>query len=137
MSLSVSKGTYIRTLIADAAERLGTLGVMTALERTKACGFDLSQCISVEQAQELADKGELTGRLMTLDSIFEGCPRVRLSQKHTALYKNGVKLRPEQLGIKKFDKNSRFLIISDKGVLISAAYIDVQKNEVRSLRNFY
>ncbi|MCR5816771.1 MAG: tRNA pseudouridine(55) synthase TruB [Ruminococcus sp.] len=137
MSLSVSKGTYIRTLICDAAAKLGTLGVMTALERTKANGFEIEGCISIEQAQALADEGKLTDRLLTLGSIFEGYAKVKLNEKHTTLYKNGVKLRPEQIGITGFDKDSRYRIYSNSGELISVAYVDVQKNEVRSLRNFY
>lgn len=137
MSLSVSKGTYIRTLIADAAARLGTSGVMTALERTKANGFDIGQCMTIEQAQALADEGRLYERLMPLSEIFGGLQKVRLSPKHTALYKNGVKLRPQQAGIVSFDEESRYLIYSDDGQLISVAYIDAEKNELRALRNFY
>lgn len=137
ITLSVSKGTYIRTLICDAAQKLGTLGTMTALVRTKACGFSLDECITIEQAQALADEGKLTERILSLDSIFSQYTKVRLDEKRTKLYKNGVKLRPEQMGIKHFDKDSRFCIFSYDGMLISVAYADADKNEVRALRNFY
>ena len=137
ITLSVSKGTYIRTLICDAAKSLGTLGTMTELVRTKACGFTLDECITLEQAQALADEGKLTERILRLESIFSQYPKARLDEKRTKLYKNGVKLRPEQAGIKKFDDNSRFCVMADSGELISVAYTDKQKNELRALRNFY
>ena len=137
ITLSVSKGTYIRTLICDAAKSVGTVGVMTALERTSACGFKVSECMTIEQAQQLADEGRINERILSLERVFSQYPKIRLDEKRTTLYKNGVKLRPEQLGIKSFDKDSRFCIISDKGGLISVAYVDVLKNEVRALRNFY
>lgn len=48
----VSSGTYIRQLCEDIAEKLGTLGTMSALERT-ACGvFTLEQCINIEDVTE-------------------------------------------------------------------------------------
>ena len=137
MTLSVSKGTYIRTLIADAAARLYTYGIMTSLVRTKANGFDIKDCLTIEQVQQFADEGKLFKALMSLESIFEGYPRVELDERKTVLFKNGVKFRPSQLGIKGFDELSRYRIVSYEGRLIAVAYIDMAKNEVRSLRNFY
>ncbi len=134
--LTVSKGTYIRTLIADAAQRLGTHGVMTSLVRTKACGFSLDECLTIDQLQALADKGEIGKAVISLERVFDGYPVVQLDEKKTVHFKNGVKFRPVQLGIKANDESQR-LLIKSKDVLLSVAYIDNDKNEVRSLRNFY
>ena len=41
---SVSKGTYIRALINDIATKLGTIGIMTALRRTRLGKFTLDDC---------------------------------------------------------------------------------------------
>lgn len=41
---SVSKGTYIRALINDIATKLGTIGIMTDLRRTRLGKFTLSDC---------------------------------------------------------------------------------------------
>ncbi|MBR1750163.1 MAG: tRNA pseudouridine(55) synthase TruB [Ruminococcus sp.] len=136
LTLSVSKGTYIRTLIDDAARSIGTHGVMTSLVRTKACGFDIGQCRTIDEIQALADRDELQSVIIGLDKIFDCYEKIQLDERKAKMYKNGVKLRPEQLGIKEYDGHSRFCIMSG-GELISVAYIDVTKNEVRSLRNFY
>lgn len=41
---SVSKGTYIRALINDIATKLGTIGIMTDLRRTRLGKFTLDDC---------------------------------------------------------------------------------------------
>ena len=41
----VSKGTYIRSLIEDICEKLGTIGTMNNLIRTKQGGFDIEEWI--------------------------------------------------------------------------------------------
>lgn len=44
----VSKGTYIRSLIEDIAEKMGTIGTMTSLRRTKQGMFDIQQANTLE-----------------------------------------------------------------------------------------
>lgn len=44
----VSKGTYIRSLIRDIAEKLGTYGTMTYLKRTKIGSYKLEDAYSLE-----------------------------------------------------------------------------------------
>lgn len=45
---SVSNGTYIRTLCEDIAERLGTVGTMSALNRTVVGIYTLDDCVELE-----------------------------------------------------------------------------------------
>ena len=47
-SATVSKGTYIRVLGEDLAEKLGTLGYLASLERTKVGEVDLAQSIDLD-----------------------------------------------------------------------------------------
>ncbi len=49
---TVSKGTYIRSLIRDIANKLDTVGMMCELQRTKQGNFSLAQSISMEQLKE-------------------------------------------------------------------------------------
>lgn len=46
---TVSKGTYIRSLVRDIAFKLGTIGVMSQLNRTKQGDFTLSDTYTLEQ----------------------------------------------------------------------------------------
>lgn len=46
---TVSNGTYIRTLCEDIAEKLGTIGTMSALERTVVGIYTLEDCVNLEE----------------------------------------------------------------------------------------
>ena len=46
---NVSKGTYIRSLVQDIAKELDTVGVMSALLRTREGIFNLEDCSTIEE----------------------------------------------------------------------------------------
>lgn len=48
----VSNGTYIRTLCEDIAEKLGTVGTMSALTREKVGKFSIDECITLDEINE-------------------------------------------------------------------------------------
>lgn len=50
LKLNVSKGTYIRAIASDLANKLGTIGIMSALRRTKQGEFKIEDCIKIENA---------------------------------------------------------------------------------------
>ena len=47
----VSKGTYIRSLVRDISKELGTVGVMSKLNRTKQGKFDIKDCYTLEDIE--------------------------------------------------------------------------------------
>jgi len=49
---SVSKGTYIRSLIRDIADRLNTIGIMTNLRRTRQGKFKIEDALKIENISE-------------------------------------------------------------------------------------
>ena len=51
-SCKVSKGTYIRSLICDIANKLNTIGCMTKLNRVKQGDFSLEQCYTLEDIEQ-------------------------------------------------------------------------------------
>ena len=53
LSVNCSKGTYVRSLVRDIAERLGTVGLMTALERDTIGEWNITDALSVKEAREL------------------------------------------------------------------------------------
>ena len=62
LAVACSKGTYIRTLCADLALSCGSLGVMSALRRTRAAGFGLDDAVPLEQARRIGAAGAPCGR---------------------------------------------------------------------------
>lgn len=92
LTVSCSKGTYIRTLIADLAKAAGSLGVMTALRRTKACGFTLADAVTLDEAKALSEAGMLEEKLRPVESLFAHLPAVTVSGAQAARFGNGGQL---------------------------------------------
>ena len=85
-----SKGTYIRSLIDDIGRLLGCGAVMTSLVRTRAMGFSLDDCVSLEQLQGLKDSGEgFGGVLHSVDSLFADYKKVFVTPAQATRFFNG------------------------------------------------
>lgn len=87
-----SKGTYVRTLIHDIGQKLGTGGILTSLVRTESSGFTLEQCITLEGAQELSASGKIAEKIIPVQAIFKECPAVNLGEVQKRMFLNGVRL---------------------------------------------
>lgn len=88
LSVSCSKGTYIRTLVEDLGQVLGCGGHVAELRRTQAGPFNLSQAISLEELEKAHAEGgneALDRFLLPSDSGLEHWPQVQLSE-HSAYY---------------------------------------------------
>lgn len=99
LAISCSKGTYVRTIIDDIGARLGCGAVMTGLRRTSACGFELNDCITLDNAKQLATDGLLEARLLSVESLFEGLRFVRISQAQAKRFSNGGALDLERTAL--------------------------------------
>ncbi|MBR1765098.1 MAG: tRNA pseudouridine(55) synthase TruB [Ruminococcus sp.] len=132
LAAEVSRGTYIRTLINDIGERVGCGAVMTSLKRIKACGFLAEDCFTLEEIAAAAAEDRVRELIAPVEDLFEDLPDVTLSAHFERLYKNGVKLRPEQIGA----PEGPFRVFGESGGFIGIAQVN-EKNEVRSVRNFH
>lgn len=82
---TVSKGTYIRSLIRDIGESLGTCAVMSELVRTRQGKFSINEAYSLEDIE----KGNY--KLLTLDEVLD-VEVVDVSEELFHKIKNGAKL---------------------------------------------
>ena len=92
-----SKGTYIRTLCDDFGRVLGCGAVMTALRRTSAAGYNLADCITLDQAKEMAAAGTLVNRLLPMETALAAYPAVTVSAPQAHRFRNGGALALERL----------------------------------------
>ena len=77
LRLVVSKGTYVRTLVHDLGERLGTLAVMHSLVRTRSGAYALDQCRSFDVVERAMQDGAMQQLLLPVDSLTdEGAERI-------------------------------------------------------------
>lgn len=82
-----SKGTYIRTLCEQIAEKLGTVGYMKELKRTQVGEFKIEDSVTIEELENNVEKN-----LITIEKYFENCKKINLNAKKLQLFLNGVQL---------------------------------------------
>lgn len=88
ITVSCSKGTYIRVLAEDIGKELGCGAYMSALRRTVIGPFGLNQSVTLSQLEEL----DLAGRdalLLPVDALIETMPVVVLDSESAHYIKQG------------------------------------------------
>jgi len=95
LSVHCSKGTYVRTLVTDLAERLGTLGHVAALRRLAVGPFDETGLVSCEALEAAAEKGlaVLDRYLLGTDAALADVPAVTVSSADCQALKNGRRVQ--------------------------------------------
>ncbi len=78
ITVSCSKGTYIRTLAEDIGAVLGCGAHLVGLRRVETAGYLLSQAITIEQLEALSQEGR-DALLLPVDSAIEALPKVVLN----------------------------------------------------------
>ena len=86
-----SKGTYIRTLCKDIGEKLGTLGTMSYLRRTKTENFSVLNAHTLDELRNMTEE-QLSDCIMDLDSIFYVYPKLVMKPESECYLKNGNRL---------------------------------------------
>lgn len=104
--VSCSKGTYIRTLCEDIAEKMRTVGYMKELKRTKVGNFNIEQAITLGQLQEKENI-----KIITIEEMFKDKEEIILEDSKIILLLNGVKMNMEKPnGIYRiYNKQNKFI----------------------------
>ena len=87
--VACSKGTYIRSLCADIAKKLGTIGFMKDLKRLQVGEFDIKNSIIVD---EKTTKEDIEKNIISVEELFRDKEKIELDNKKLILFLNGVKL---------------------------------------------
>jgi tRNA pseudouridine55 synthase len=107
-----SKGTYIRTLAADIAARLGTIGYVRGLRRLSLDPFDELPMYTLEQLTELAPAAR-DALLLQADRAFLDLPQVELTDDAVAGLLQGRTVAARQRAapgeLRAYDDRGRFL----------------------------
>lgn len=114
---TVSKGTYIRSLIRDIGYKLNTYGCMDSLERTRQGIFNIDNSYTLEEIKNNNYK------LLSIEESLPNIPLVQVDNKTLFKIKNGVKLK------KFFDGD--MAIIKDKNKVVA-----IYKNDLNVSKLF-
>lgn len=98
IKVECSKGTYIRTLIADIGRALGCGAVMGSLVRTSVDNFKLEDCYLESELESMTDD-EKRAALIPVERVFERLDSIRYNPFCERLAKNGCEIYLEKLRI--------------------------------------
>jgi tRNA pseudouridine55 synthase len=104
--VSCSKGTYIRSLCEDIAEKLNTVGYMKNLKRLQVGEFNIKDAVYIDDI----DLKNVNEHLITLEEILKETPCINLGEKKLKLFLNGVQLTDNNIdGLYKIYVANKFI----------------------------
>ena len=111
LSVSCSKGTYIRTLCADIGKKLGCGGAMAALRRTEAASFKIDACHTFEELESMTLE-ERYAALIPTEELFPLAPKLNLPAFYARLAHNGQQIYLSKIK-KSFDLGERIRLYDE------------------------
>ena len=107
--VNCSKGTYIRTLCLDIAEKLGSIGYMSSLQRTRVGRFKIEDAITIDELEKNEQNNEfLNKNLISIEDIFIDKEVINLDD--TKSFLNGVQIKiKKEDGIYRIYNNNNFM----------------------------
>lgn len=133
-AVSCSKGTYIRTLAEDIANKLGMDGYLIDLRRTKIGNLNVQDALSLDKIEALsADKRN--DFIMATEVLVDEYPKIILTESEENFIKNGQQIKlPKKINpeiYRLFSKNSGFIglgEIESKNLLKAVRLISTNLN---------
>lgn len=117
----VSKGTYIRSLVRDIGEALGTIATMIELERTKLGKFSLEDTYTIDDIRNCMYS------MLSIEEVID-LPRIVVDNSQEKKIRNGCVLD-------KFFDDEMAMIMNEDSKLI-AIYQQSDDNKVKPYRMF-
>lgn len=108
--IHVSKGTYIRSIAVDLAEKLNTYGALSVLKRVSVGKYNVLHAKNIEEINK--------SDIISLDNYFIDTPSIVLNDYMIKLVKNGVYLDQRQI-----DTNEAFIVKNE--AMENIAYYEV------------
>ncbi len=140
---TVSKGTYIRVLVEDIAEQLGTVGYCLNLRRKQVANLLTKKdkmATYTELSQFKDDFSKLDKYLLPIDTLCSQFQKINISEKDWSLLKCGKKIVQSKLvsnlspNIYKMYLNNRFLGLGE--VIIEEITLEEVAKENKILKVF-
>ena len=148
MTVTCSKGTYIRTLCHDIGEKLKCHGCMENLLRTRVGQFFLKDSLTLAQVEAYRDENRIPEIVMPVDQVFSDCPALKLTKETAKLGYNGnpftstqALTENDQLVEKSsdisLDGGKWFRVYDPEGVFIGVYAYDSKRDQFRPEKMFY
>ena len=148
MTVSCSKGTYIRTLCHDIGEKLKCHGCMESLLRTRVGQFQLKDSLTLAQVETYREENRVSEIVMPVDQVFSDCPALKLTKEAAKLGYNGNPFSSTQALAEdgqtvdksleiSLNSGKWFRVYDPEGVFIGVYAYDSKRDQFRPEKMFY
>lgn len=120
-----SKGTYIRQLVKDIANHMGTLATLQELVRTQVGPYQVEDALPIMALKE--GKVDWRDKVESIDSSLQHFEAIQLNNKEATLAVNGAKLSIQQEGL----ETDRLYRIYGPEIFIGLGYLDEKTKHLR------
>lgn len=123
-----SKGTYIRSLINDIGESLGSYATMTSLVRTSVGRFTIDKSIDISNIDNIS-KDDLLAKLISIDDAVYNLNSINLSEEFKFRLING-----QRINIKDLPKNIKLYFDEDIKLSVDGEFLGIARIKDRLLK---
>ena len=113
LTLHVSKGTYVRTVIGDLGRALGCGAVMTSLRRTACADFTLDDALTLDRLEAMTKEARLAA-LLPAERAFADLAKLALEPFFATLCQNGCEIYQKKIGAA-FPAGTRLRLYDQRG----------------------
>jgi tRNA pseudouridine55 synthase len=136
------KGFYVRSLARDVAERLGTVGHLSALRRTSTGPFHARDCVSGDELREAtgdpARREAIHRALLSIEDATRFMPTLELDEEGRSDAHHGRPVSPSRLRVRgrapEAGEAARLVDVEGKVVAMAAVSDDGSARVVRGFR---
>ncbi len=129
MTVSCSKGTYIRSLCYDIGEKLMCGAVMTKLKRTMTSVFSEENSINIDELTEESIKTNI----ISIEDALQSYPKLTIRNEFTKLLINGVKVFDKRLTHMNREKHILYRVYDNNGIFIGLGKQDDEGFKITKL----
>ena len=136
MTVSCSKGTYIRSLCDDIGTKLGCYGCMKDLLRTKVACFDIGDAYKISEIEKLKES-----IVLPVDMLFENIPAVNTVLMAQKLIENGNRIPAEMINAdgnkqRKYDDEGRYRIYNPEDSFVGIYTYKAETDDFKPIKIF-
>ncbi|CAN5907836.1 hypothetical protein BH11MYX2_BH11MYX2_35610 [soil metagenome] len=116
VSIACSKGTYVRSLVADLGTDVGAGAHLTALRRTRSGRFSLAQAVTLAEIE--AGTCDIAAALISPSNCIE-LPAVTVRGDQITTIRNAVQVPLDRMGA---EGHERFQLIDEDGRMLAICH---------------
>lgn len=136
MTVSCSKGTYIRSLCDDIGTKLGCYSCMKELLRTKVACFDIGDAYKISEIEKLKES-----IVLPVDMLFENIPAVNTVLMAQKLIENGNRIPAEMINAdgnkqRKYDDEGRYRIYNPEDSFVGIYTYKAETDDFKPVKIF-